>query len=138
MDNTLKSLYTKHNAKTYNELLELFESNYCKILKFIPRLRKITHNSVIRHHDKQDLYLFVKVKTPYTATFILTHKFDTLNRPDIQFKVYFDAKLLEVLSARPYLAQCRDINTLWDTNIFMQKWLEYCLKEYQGLTWQTQ
>mgnify|MGYP001574084342 CR=1 FL=1 len=145
MDNALKSLYTQHHPKTYTEVSGLFESNYQKILRLIPTLEEITHNAVMYHHSEQNLHLFIENKTPYTATFILTHKFDTVNRPDIRFKVYFDAKLLEVLSvcnettlnsAHPYLAQCSDMNIQWELNTFMEKWLEYCLEKYEGLIWQ--
>jgi hypothetical protein len=40
----------------------------------------------------------MKWQQPITAIFILTHKLGSINRPDIKFKVYFDAELLEVLS----------------------------------------
>ncbi len=123
MDKFLKPLYTQRSPKTYREVSRLFESNYQKILNLIPTLKDITHNSVICHDNEQDLYLFVEDKTPYTAIFILTHKLGSLNRPDIKFKVYFDAELLEVLSVcneatlnstHPYLAQCNDMNIQWE------------------------
>ncbi len=145
MDNVLKSLYTQHNPKAYTEVSGLFESNYQKILRLVPRLETMTCNAVIHHQNEQDLYLFVENKTPYTVTATLTHKFETVNRPDIRFKVYFDAKLLEVLSvcnettlnsAHPYLAQCSDMNIQWELNNFMEKWITYCLEKYEGLTWQ--
>lgn len=147
MDKLLKSLYTQRSPKTYGEVSALFESNYQKILNLIPTLKDITHNSVIRHDNEQDLYLLVEDKTPYTAIFILTHKLGSINRPDIKFKVYFDAELLEVLSVcneatlnstHPYLAQCNDMNIQWELNIFIEKWIEYCLDKYKGLTWHTQ
>jgi uncharacterized protein YqiB (DUF1249 family) len=112
-------------------------------LNLIPTLKDITHNSVICHDNEQDLYLFVEDKTPYTAIFILTHKLGSLNRPDIKFKVYFDAELLEVLSVcneatlnstHPYLAQCNNMNIQWELNIFIEKWIEYCLDKYKGFT----
>jgi uncharacterized protein YqiB (DUF1249 family) len=71
MDKFLKYLYTQRSPKTYGEVSALFESNYQKILNLIPTLKDITHNSVIRHDNEQDLYLLVEDKTPYTAIFIL-------------------------------------------------------------------
>ncbi len=145
MDKSLKYLYTQRNPKTYTEVSALFESNYQKNLLLIPTLNEITHNNVIRHNKKQDLYLFIEDKTSYTTTFVLTHKLVSVNRPDIRFKVYFDAKLLEVLSvcnktmlnnARPYLAQCSDINIQLELNTFIEKWIEYCLDKYKGFIWQ--
>ncbi|CAB5496228.1 DUF1249 domain-containing protein [Bathymodiolus thermophilus thioautotrophic gill symbiont] len=149
-DNFLKSLYTQHNPKTYSEVSALFELNYQKILELLPTLKEITHDSVIYHDNEQDLYLFAEERTPYTGTFILTHilalESGAINRPDIKFKVFFDAKLLEVLSvcnestlnnSHPYLAQCSDMNIQWELNTFMEKWLDYCLDKYQGRLWQT-
>ena len=146
----LKTLYTQRQAKTYSQVSGLFELNYQKILTLIPNLASIDKDVVIRHSSEQDLFLFIKNKSPYTATFVLTHQLKNttgvINRPDIQFKVYFDANLLEVISvcnettlnqSHPYLAQCNDMNIQWELNTFIEKWLDYCLDRYQGETWQT-
>ncbi len=147
-DTFLKSLYTQHHSKTYSEVSALFELNYQKSLELTPTLKEMTHDSVIYHDNEQDLYLFIEERTPYTGTFVLTHILEsgTINRPDIKFKVFFDAKLLEVLSvcnettlnnSHPYLAQCNDMNIQWELNTFMEKWLNYCLGKYKGMLWQT-
>ncbi|KAA0456461.1 MAG: DUF1249 domain-containing protein [Candidatus Thioglobus sp.] len=142
----LKSLYSQRDSKTYSELSALFELNYQQILQLIPSLEKIQINSVIKSDSEQDLYLFIEERTPYTGTFVLTHILDSIKRPDIKFKIFFDAKLLEVLevcnqttlnSKHPYLAQCNDINIQWELNTFIEKWLNYCLQKYQGKLWQT-
>lgn len=144
-DTFLKSLYTQHSPKTYSEVSALFELNYQKILKLIPNLKDTESNSVIHHHNEQDLHLFVEERTPYTGTYVLTHILESVNRPDIRFTVFFDAKLLEVLSvcnettlnnAHPYLAQCNDMNIQWELNTFIEKWLNYCLNKYKGMLWQ--
>ena len=145
-DNFLKSLYTQHNPKRYSDVSALFELNYHKILKLIPTLKEVTSNRIIRHDSMQDLHLLVEERTPYTGTFILTHILGEVNRPDIKFKIFFDAKLLEVLSvcnetmlnsSHPYLAQCNDMNIQWELNTFIEKWLDYCLNTYKGKLWQT-
>ncbi|WP_369178334.1 DUF1249 domain-containing protein [Candidatus Thiodubiliella endoseptemdiera] len=145
-DEFLKSLYTQRDTKTYSEVSALFELNYQTILKLIPALKETIHNSVIRHKNEQDLYLIIEERTPYTGTFTLTHILGTVNRPNIKFKVFFDAKLLEVLSvcnettlnnSHPYLAQCDDMNIQWELNTFIEKWLNYCLGKYKGMLWQT-
>ncbi len=148
-DNFLRSLYNQQNPKTYSEVSQLFELNYQKILKLIPLLKQTTYSSMIKHDSENDLYLFVEETTPYTGTYILTHQLDTpsgvINRPDIKFKIYFDAKLLEVISvcnetilnsSHPYLAQCSDMNIQWELNTFIENWLDYCLGKYQGKSWQ--
>lgn len=148
-DKFLKSLYTQQQPKTYSQVSQLFELNYQKVLKLVPLLKETVYDSIIKHENEQDLYLFVVEKTPYTATFILTHQLKgsngITNQPDIKFKVYFDAHLLEVISvcsettlnsAHPYLAQCSDMNIQWELNTFIEKWLDYCLDRYQGKSWQ--
>ncbi len=148
-DTFLKSLYTQQQPRTYGQVSQLFELNYQKILKLIPLLKETNYNSVIKHKTESDLYLFVEQRTPYTGTFILTHQLDSpnglINRPDIKFKIYFDAHLLEVISvcnettlnsAHPYLAQCSDMNIQWELNTFIERWLDYCLNKYQGKSWQ--
>ena len=145
MDNFLKSLYTQNKPKTYAEVSALFELNYQQVLALIPTLKQMTEDSVIIHQNEQDLHLLVKQRTSYTGTFTLTHKLGEVNRPDIKFKVFFDAKLLEVLSvcnqttlnnSHPYLAQCNDMNIQWELNTFINQWLNYCLGKYQGKLWQ--
>ena len=146
----LKSLYTQQAPKNYAQVSQLFELNYQKILQLIPLLKEMNHHSVIRDAHENDLHLMVEDRFTHTGVFTLTHQLNTdigvINRPDIKFKIYFDAKLLEVISvcnetvlnnSHPYLAQCSDMDIQWELNTFIEKWLDYCLNKYQGKLWQT-
>ncbi len=146
----LKSLYSQQEPKTYAQVSQLFELNYQKILKLIPLLKQTAYDCVIKHSGENDLHLIVEDRFAHTGVFTLTHKFKSdignNNKPDIKFKIYFDAQLLEVISvcnqttlnhAHPYLAQCSDMNIQWELNTFIEKWLDYCLNKYQGKSWQT-
>ncbi len=146
----LKSLYNQQKPKTYAQVSQLFESNYQKILKLIPLLRQTAHDCVIKRDSENDLHLIVEDRFTHTGVFTLTHKLKSntgnINKPDIKFKIYFDVQLLEVISvcnqttlnhAHPYLAQCSDMNIQWELNVFIEKWLDYCLNKYQGKSWQT-
>lgn len=145
----LKSLYNQQKPKTYAQVSALFEENYHRLLKLIPALKQTSHNSVIKQQNENNLYLLVEEITTYTATFTLTHQLDIgtkiINKPDIKFKAYFDAQLIQVISVcnhttlnhnHPYLAQCSDINIQWELNMFLERWLDYCLDKYQGKLWQ--
>ncbi len=146
----LESLYNQQKPKTYAQVSQLFELNYQKILKLIPPLKQTSHSCVIKHNSEKDLHLIVEDRFAHTGVFTLTHKLDCengiVNKPDIKFKIYFDAQLLEVISvcnettlnkSHPYLSQCSDMNIQWELNTFIERWLDYCLDKYQGKLWQT-
>jgi len=142
----LNELYNSRQAKTYSDVSALFESNYLKILKLIPLLKQTAHHSIIHHDSAADLHLMVDQRFTHTGIFTLTHILDgSIHKPDIKFKVYFDVQLLEVISvcnettlnsSHPFLAQCNDMNIQWELNLFIEKWLDYCLDKYQGKSWQ--
>jgi uncharacterized protein YqiB (DUF1249 family) len=160
----IRDLYNQQKPKSYAQVSDLFEVNFKKISRLIPLLPIISHHSVAKKSGEKDLHLFVEEKTPYTTTFILTHQIDSpagsISRPDIKFKVYFDASLLEVISVcnettlntnHPFLAKCSDMDIQWELNTFIERWLDYCLSKYtpgqpllaksnspsQGISWQT-
>ena len=109
-------------------------------------LKETAHSSIIYHKTLSDLYLIVEDRFTHTGVFTLTHILNgEVKKPDIKFKVYFDAQLLEVLSVcnettlnseHPYIAQCDDMNIQWELNLFIERWLDYCLDKYQGKSWQ--
>ena len=97
-----------------------------------------------------DLHLICHEKSPYTGTYTLTHQNISseivINRPDIQFKIYFDAKLLEATSIcnetrinsnHPLIIDCSDLSFQLELNLFMLRWLDYCLDRYNGAEWVT-
>ena len=96
-----------------------------------------------------NLHLICHEKHPYTGIYTLTHQNNltdqTVNRPDIRFKLYFDAQLLEVISVckettinkyHPIRYRSSAFVYQWELNLFMLRWLEYCLDRYNGAKWQ--
>lgn len=142
----LHNLYSSRQSKTYSDVAHLFESNYQKILLLIPLLKQTSYSSIIYHHQHSDLHLIVNQRFTHTGIFTLTHILKgNIHKPDIKFKVYFDAQLLEVISVcnettlnsnHPYLTQCSDMDIQWELNLFIERWLDYCLEKYQGKSWQ--
>ena len=142
-----KLIYNKKKV-TYSNISEIFELNFKKISRLIPLLPSITSDFVGIKKPSNDLFLLCHDKAPYTGKYTLTHKIQSqdvmINRPDICFKIYFDAKLLEVTSicketrindSHPLINDCSDLAFQLELNLFMLRWLDYCLDRYNGAEW---
>ena len=128
---------------------ELFDLNFIKICRLIPLLPAITDDYIAKKDSLKNLHLICHEKYPYTGNYTLKHQHDlksiTINRPNIRFKLYFDAQLLEVVSVckettinkyHSMRHNCSDFIFQWELNLFMLRWLEYCLDRYNGAKWQ--
>ena len=133
---------------SYSNIYDLFELNFKKIFRLIPLLPSIKNDCIAVKSSLNNLYLICHDKSPYTDTYTLNHKTKTqekiIYRPDIRFKIYFDAKLLEVISicndtkinnSHPLLNNCSDLAFQFELNLFMLRWLDYCLDRYNGAEW---
>ena len=133
---------------TYSNLSEVFEINFNKISRLVPLLPLVTDDLIGIKKPSNNLYLICHEKSKYTGTYTLTHKINSstkvINRPDICFKIYFDAKLLEVVSIcketrinsyHPFINDCSDLSFQLELNVFMLRWLDYCLDRYNGAEW---
>ena len=147
-DELQTKLIYKKDRVTYSSLSEIFEINFIKISRLIPLLPSIKENYIGIKSTSNDLHLICHEKSPYTGTYTLTHKINSLakviSRPDISFKIYFDAKLLEVTSIcketkinsfHPFINNCSDLSFQLELNVFMLRWLDYCLDIYNGAEW---
>ncbi|MGE4594442.1 MAG: DUF1249 domain-containing protein [Gammaproteobacteria bacterium] len=144
-----KAIYDAERTVNYSNICELFENNFQKICRLIPLLPSIKDDHMALKDERNNLHLICHEKSPYTGTYTLTHKHELdgvgVNRPDIRFKLYFDAKLLEVISIceetkinsdHPNKSNCSDLALQWELNHFMLRWLDYCIDRYNGATWQ--
>ena len=144
-----KSIYDAERSVNYSNMCELFEYNFEKICRLIPLLPAIKDSHLAFKKNCNKLHLICDEKTAYTGTYTLTHIHQLgatlINRPDIRFKLYFDAKLLEVISIceetkinsdHPNKSNCSDLALQWELNHFMLRWLDYCIDRYNGATWQ--
>ncbi len=124
-------------------LEKLCESNYQKLLQLIPELKQLQSDAYGLSENRPGLHLKLIEKSPYTLSFKLSHcfgdKLDTFMLPDVVIRVYFDAQLAEVLSdharhpvfkvhksARESVAI---MHYKWRLNVFLDKWLDHCLKD---------
>lgn len=142
-----KLIYNKEKV-TYSSLLDVFELNFKKIARLVPLLPSVKGDLIGIKKPSNDLYLLCHEKSKYTGTYTLTHRVNSshgvINRPDIRFKLYFDAKLLEVDSIcketrinshHPLINDCSDLAFQLELNVFMLRWLDYCLDRYNGAEW---
>ena len=142
-----KLIYNKGKV-TYSSLSDVFELNFKKISRLVPLLPLVKGDLIGIKKPSNDLYLLCHEKSKYTGTYTLTHRVNSsqgvINRPDIRFKLYFDAKLLEVDSIcketrinshHPLINDCSDLAFQLELNVFMLRWLDYCLDRYNGAEW---
>ena len=140
-------IYNKEKV-TYSSLSDVFEINFKKISRLVPLLPLVKGDLIGIKKPSNDLYLLCHEKSKYTGTYTLTHRVNSshgvINRPDIRFKLYFDAKLLEVDSIcketrinshHPLINDCSDLAFQLELNVFMVRWLDYCLDRYNGAEW---
>ena len=145
----IRIIYEQQKKVSYASICKLFDLNFKKICRLIPLLPAIKDDYIAEKDSLKNLHLICHEKQPYTGTYTLTHQHDlksnTINRPNIRFKLYFDAQLLEVISVckettinkyHPILHNCSDLLVQWELNLFMLRWLEYFLDRYNGTKWQ--
>lgn len=121
-------------------LMTLYESNYVRLRALVPALRAIQGEHVSTVPGDCPLYLRVEECCRYTTTFNLTYLFATpagnISDPDLQVRVYHDARLAEVLQCARWHRH-EVLNSLkselhcqlgdrWLRNVMLNKWLDYC------------
>ncbi len=123
-------------------LMTLYESNYVRLRNLAPVLRAMegAHTSAVT--GDCPLLLRIEERGPYTTTLTLTYMFETvagqIADPDLQVRVYHDARMAEVLSCARWhrhevLASIKSelycqLGERWLRNIMLNKWLDYCVE----------
>jgi hypothetical protein len=129
--------------RTLASLLDLQECSYRRLLRLAPDLARLQGTAVSRVAGAMDLYLTLVERQRYTTTLSLTYRFPCaegcLWEPNVNVRVYHDARLAEAVSYSrrhpPRNAPCRrrpvptELETKWETNRFLQRWLGYCLRQ---------
>ena len=121
-------------------LIDLYESNYYRLLRLVPELPFIEGTVVSKVAGALDLYLIVHEHQRYTSTVSLTYRFGQDGfQPNAGIVVYHDAHAAELVTfsrRRRYRAnQSRrrrpmpDLDRKWEINRFLQKWLGFCHRQ---------
>lgn len=126
-------------------LMTLYESNYIRLGWLVGDLRALDGEHRSRVDGDCDLKLTVLERGPYTTRLALTYVFEengaTVEDPDLEIRVYHDARLAEARTdaskpAHPGLRALREralreateeaLGHRWARNMMLNKWLEYC------------
>ena len=119
-----------------SKLLTLYEQNYVQLRLLLPALKQLPVGVYwSRHPACLDLRVQVLEQARYTSTINLSYVFDHSRlcraAPDLQVRVYHDARSAEVLSGlihghRYTRRSVRSLIDSWQANRFLYKWLRYC------------
>jgi uncharacterized protein YqiB (DUF1249 family) len=130
-------------ARDLSALMELYELNYIQLRQLVPDLDAIRNCTLSHAPDALTLLLDVRERSKYTTDLHLTYQFrdesGEFPAPDILLRMYHDAQVAEVISrGRRRGKRGADydrfhhqysIDTKWQANRFLQKWLAYCLRQ---------
>ncbi len=125
-------------------LMDLYDKNYLRLQQLIPDLQALPSPGVTQVPGHPDLYFEFIEASRFTSSFRLTYLFEYeqeghtlyIRDPDLTLRVYHDARVVEAISCQlrgfmplspEQLAQVGHLECRWDSNLFLQKWLEYLL-----------
>jgi uncharacterized protein YqiB (DUF1249 family) len=128
-----------------DRLMREYERNYERMRFLVPGLRGMSGRNVSRAPTMPELHLEVLDQSAYTTTLVLTYALEIdgsrLPEPEVQLRVYHDARMAEVLAVREPgpaggAAWCSlrhsAMSRKWRFNRFLGKWLAYCLQQGHG------
>jgi uncharacterized protein YqiB (DUF1249 family) len=125
-------------------LMTVYESNYVRLRQMLGDLQHLPDHDISSPANDCPLYLSVQERSRYTVTFTMTYRFGegelAVAEPDLQVRVYHDARLAEALHCSKWrrhptlcLSQARELRILrvhgdqrWQRNMMLNKWLDYC------------
>jgi hypothetical protein len=121
-------------------LIELYESNFVRVMRLAPELESLDGSVVSRVAGALDLYLTVEERFKYTTSIVLTYRFDNEDGVDLEprarIHVYHDVRAAEVVShyrrrrsrrfERWRSGHMPEVQRRWTMNRFLNKWLRFC------------
>jgi uncharacterized protein YqiB (DUF1249 family) len=127
---------------SFVSLMSLYESNYIRLGWLIEDISSVEGRVISSVQGDCPLHLKVEERSRYTTTLTLTYIFEqemaSLADPDLQIRVYHDARLAEVQSCARWHRHAilesirsglaRALGERWLRNIMLNKWLDYCVE----------
>lgn len=128
--------------RSFVSLMTLYESNYIRLGWLVPELRRLRGSLVSQVAGEPALEISVVEQCRYTTAFQMTYLFaedDAIARePQLDVRVYHDARLAEACGTGPGLTHPRSRGRAagiaasrgerWTCNMLLNKWLEYCVE----------
>lgn len=127
---------------SFVSLMSLYESNYIRLGWLIEDLAEVDGAMVSTVEGDCPLHLRIEERSRYTTTLSLTYLFEdesgVIADPDLQIRIYHDARLAEVQSCARWhrhgvlesirSSLVRALGDRWLRNIMLNKWLDYCVE----------
>jgi len=121
---------------TLSGLMDIYEQNFIRLRKIAPDL-DIADSMISISPGHMDLYLSVTERCKFTTMLRLTYCFKrqgkVTHQPDMQLKIYHDAKIVEVLDhldqKQQRIFSTDSISRKWNMNRFLFKWLLFCTSQ---------
>ena len=120
--------------RSFVSLMTLYESNYIRLGWLIPALHAAEGRCVSQVPGDPALYLEVIERTPYTSLLNLSYRLDGAHVPDMQVRVYHDARVAEAHSCAGAPTGGGELQRRWARNMMLNKWLEYCAERGHRFT----
>lgn len=132
---------------TVGALMSLCEENYHTTLRLVPALKNLRGELRSVREGGLDLHLEIIEQAPYTTLLRLTYFFPyndgkvhhiPVADPDVLLRAYHDAEQIEVLDLRQTILpihghyQYPALEAKWRANLFLSKWLGFCLRQGHG------
>lgn len=126
--------------RTFVSLMTLYESNFIRLGWIVPDIRGLAGTVTSTVPGEPPLELSVIEQCRYTTTFEMTYLLNgdsgRVREPELEIRVYHDARLAEARgtaadAADPRLRRLagelpRERGCRWSCNMLLNKWLEYC------------
>ncbi len=122
--------------RSFVSLMTLYESNFIRLGWLVPDLQRLRGSLTSRIAGEPALELSVIEQCRYTTTLGMSYLFVDARVPELQIRVYHDARLAEACGtaaapAQPRLQRlaadvAREHGRRWSCNMLLNKWLEYC------------
>jgi uncharacterized protein len=125
---------------SFVSLMTLYESNYIRLHALLGDPRRLVGRSLSCAPGDLDLHVETLERCRYTTILRMTYFFgeapDAVAEPDLEVRVYHDARLAEATHGvpkprHPGLAGLRaampaGLGERWLRNMLLNKWLDYC------------
>lgn len=131
--------------RSFAGLMTLYESNHVRLRQLLGSLQRLPSSLKSRADGDLSLHMRTLAHSRYTSELHLTYRIPRPEgvdvNPDMVLRVYHDARLVEALRCceRPRLPglglvpAVTELERRWSLNIFLNKWLEYCLDHHHVL-----
>jgi len=134
------TLTASKKTSLLTELPRLYEENFVRLMRLIPKLRDIDGNTTVLLEGNDQLQLSILEQNRYTTLVTLEYCFSTHNKmlsnPEMKIRVYHDAGLAEVIRYQqhsnikpsypyPNLKMYQPLEKR-QINLFFRDWLIHC------------